>query len=379
MVYLFGGLAILWILISLFLFFTSRTIKNLSQLSISNVGCLPSVTIIIPVRNEGMTLEQALQTVIDLEYPFKEIVLINDRSTDNTGEIIAQFKARYSAITVINIDELPSGWLGKNNALYQGSLHSKTEWLLFTDADIHFQKKSLNKAITYCTENGLDHLSVFPDPSSSSVMLNSILETFKIMFDIKMQPWRVKDEKSKYAIGIGAFNLVKKSLYEQCGGHKSISLRPDDDLKLGALLKGSGGKADVLYGKGELKVEWYSSVMEFINGLMKNTFSTFDYKFYLVIPSVLMTLVVFVLPYVSLFYFNNPVIWCSGLIVLVSQALLILFGKGYSGKWWHVLMIPFAGMIMSYILTASALKVLFRGGIVWRATFYPLKELRNQV
>jgi hypothetical protein len=67
------------------------------------------------------------------------------------------------------------------------------------------------------------------------------------------------------------------------------------------------------------------------------------------------------------------------LVILVSQIVLMMFKKGIHGKWWHALLIPFAGAVMVYIVIVSTYKTLKQGGIFWRDSFYPLAELRKQV
>ncbi len=105
----------------------------------------PVVSIIVPARNEADSIEEALKSVLALDYPNKEIIVINDRSTDATGEILARLAQEYPELQLITIDRLPSGWLGKNHALQRGAVSASGELLLFTDADIIMQPSLLRR------------------------------------------------------------------------------------------------------------------------------------------------------------------------------------------------------------------------------------------
>jgi hypothetical protein len=192
-----------------------------------------------------------------------------------------------------------------------------------------------------------------------------------------LRPWDVPNPKSNASFGVGAFNLVKRSAYEKAGTHKRIALRPDDDLKLGACIKASGLKQEVMYGDKLLSLEWYTSVKEFVNGLMKNTFSTVNYSFLKMIAACISTLAVFVLPLPLLLLAGGTSERYLALVILAFQILLFVFKRGMRGVWWYALMIPVAGSIIIYVLLKSSIKTIRQGGIYWRDSFYSLEELKK--
>ena len=379
LLFLFGLTAfVFWLTLLLYLVYSRNRMFYLHNLPVSQTFEAPDVVIIIAVRNEEMHLAQALQSVINLQYSAYRILLINDRSTDKTPAILQSFKEQHPHITVTHITELPAGWLGKNHALYTGYQSSTEEWMLFTDADVVFEKDTLQKAMQYAVQKNLDHLTILPDVKSRSELLNSLLSTFLILLEIKQRPWDVHLQDSKASIGVGAFNLVRRSAYEKAGTHTAIALRPDDDLKLGQRIKTSGGKSDAVYGKQQIELEWYTSVKEFVNGLMKNTFSVFDYSLLkVVITGVMPLLILLVLPLPLLLILGGATERWMALCILIFQVLLFLIRGGMRTHGWYALMIPFAGALMMYILIRSAYLTLKQGGIYWRESFYPLSELRK--
>ncbi len=367
---------IYWAFLILYLIINGRKIRHLYSIEPS-ANKLPSVVIIVAVRNEEYALKEALTSVCNLEYANYKVLVVNDRSTDNTGKILGELKKEYSNLSVINIDTLPPGWLGKNHALYSGSISSNEEFLLFTDADVLFQNDVLNKAMHYCLKNNLDHLTILPGIIASSATLKSVIMTFVIMLTAVQRPWAAKIKTSKTSMGVGAFNLVKREVYERAGTHQAIAMRPDDDLKLAASIKAAGGKGDVLYGQDEIQVEWYSSVREFIDGLMKNIFSGFRYNVFLAAGGAIGTLLFFVLPLPVILLFGNNVGRVLAICIFVFQ--LILYGNmpGSNGKWWYAFLSIYAGIIMTYVIIKATIITLYNGGIYWRDTFYSLAELRK--
>jgi cellulose synthase/poly-beta-1,6-N-acetylglucosamine synthase-like glycosyltransferase len=303
--------------------------------------------------------------------------VINDRSTDGTGAILARMTAENRALQLVTIDELPPGWLGKNHALYQGYLLSQEDWILFTDADIKFAPLTLQKALSYAAQKDLDHLAVLPQINSRSALFRSVMATFGVMLELKLRPWDVSKRSSKASVGVGAFNLVKRSAYEKAGTHTVISLRPDDDLKLGERIKSAGLNQGVLYGDAEIWLEWYTGLGQFVQGLMKNTFSVANYNFFLALAMAMATFFIVVVPVPLLLVLGYP-FWLGGVLVMALQVVVMLTKRGIGGQWWYALMIPFAGLVMTYIIVKSALMTIRQGGIYWRDSFYPLSELKKQ-
>jgi hypothetical protein len=165
--------------------------------------------------------------------------------------------------------------------------------------------------------------------------------------------------------------------YRQAGGHQTIRLRPDDDLKLGKILKKSGARQELVLGTGLVQVEWYASVGELIHGLEKNAFAGADYRPGVVLAGVLVQLLMGVWPFAAVLVTAGG----SRLLCLAVAAILLLLGavgarrQGISP--WHALGFAPATLLFAFILLRTMLLNLWQGGIRWRGTFYPLKELRG--
>ena len=219
-------------------------IKNLSEQDSLPASQLPSVSIIFSALNEETTLEKALLSMLELDYPYLEIIAINDRSTDATPVILEKMQRQHANLHVFHIHQLPDGWLGKNHALQFASQQAKGDWLLFTDADVLMKKPTILKSVSYALENNLDHLTIFDTHRRKQFQLKILLLGSYIGYILATKPWRIRYTWSKKYLGHGAFNLVKKSSYLQCGAHHAIAMECLDDMKLGHLIKSHGFKED---------------------------------------------------------------------------------------------------------------------------------------
>lgn len=339
-------------------------------------GPLPRVSIVIPARNEERNLEEALRSILALDYDNLEIDVVDDRSTDRTGEILDRMAAAEPRLRVVHVRELPAGWLGKNHALWLGAEKATGELLLFTDADVVLEPSALRRAVGRMTTDSIDHLTASPGIDRPSLLFELFIGAFSLFFALFTRPWLAKDPKSPHHVGIGAFNLVRATAYRAVGGHRTIAMRPDDDLKLGKILKGAGFRQEFVFGLGALRVEWYASVRELVQGLMKNAFSGVDYRAGVIVTATLTQLLLFVWPFVAIFALPGPARWLNLASVGVLIALCWINAPLAGVRRWHGVGFPLATLLFLYILWRAMLLTLWNDGIDWRGTHYSLAELR---
>ncbi len=336
----------------------------------------PRVTVIIPARNEERNIEVALRSVLRQDYPNLEFIVINDRSTDSTEAILARMSQADRRLRVVELHELPPGWLGKNYALYCGAEQAGGELLLFTDADIVMHPSTVSAAVAYLTERRLDHLTLSPDITMPSILLGMMTAAFFILFSMFVRHWKARDSKSSRSVGIGAFNLVRASAYRAAGTHQAIAMRPDDDLKLGRLIKKNGFRQELLFGQGMISVEWYSSIRDLIHGLMKNSFASVNYSMVAVIAGTLTLFLMNVGPFLAVFFTQGIARILNCMASLFALALACGGARFHGYKWWYGMGYPFCILFFIGIIWKSALTALANNGIDWRGTHYSLAELK---
>ncbi len=355
----------------------NRLIRFLREVTPDLGAAPPAVSLVIAARNEQRNIREALLSVLSLDYPDYEVIVVNDRSEDDTGTILDALSESHSHLHVLTVRDLPPGWLGKNHALWLGSGKARGEFLLFTDADVVMAPSTLSRAVTFMEKHRIDHLAASPVPRMPGHFLNIFGAAFGLFFGMFVRPWKARDPKSSCHIGIGAFNLVRTRVYREVGGHRTIALRPDDDLKLGKIIKKGGFSQDIVHGKGLIAVEWYASVCEVIRGLEKNVFAGTDYRLSLVISGAVFHLVASIWPYVALLVTEGSTLLVYAATVMVISFIVIDGSRFHGYRAWYALGFPLAAALFTYIVLRSVSLNLIRGGITWRGTFYPLSELRQ--
>lgn len=342
-----------------------------------NTGPLPRLSIVVPARDEEGTVEEAMRTLLALDYPDLEIIAVDDRSTDRTGEILERQAGEEPRLRVIRVRDLPGGWLGKSHALNVGSGQAAGEWILFTDADVHFEPTCLSRAIRYAVEREIDHLVVTPEVIAHGFWERAFLGLFWTLFALRWKPSRVADPRSRHYIGVGSFNLVRAAAYRRAGGHAAMPMEVLDDVKLGKLLKRSGARPECVPGEGLVRVRWVHGVGAAVRGLTKNTFAAMHFNPILTMLAALGLLVVGVWPLLGIF--AGP-LWPRLLCGLTLGTMVWSVGQGVhvTGlRPYHAIAYPAATLVLVYILFRSMISAYARGGIVWRGTHYPLSELRK--
>jgi glycosyltransferase involved in cell wall biosynthesis len=353
-----------------------RRIERLADLP-SHEGAAPLVSLVVAARDEERNVESAARSLLAQTYPALEIIAVDDRSTDRTGAILDGLAAGQPRLRVVHVAELPPGWLGKNYALSLGAAAARGEWLLFADADVVMAPDAVSRAVAYAERRGVDHLTILPDTLMPGLLLKGFVCVGIVIFGLALRPWKARDPKSRHFVGVGAFNLIRVRAYTRAGGHEPIRLRPDDDIKLGKILKRSGARQDALAGIGMVSVEWYRTIGETIDGLMKNSFSVVQYNPWLMLAGVAGYLILGWGPLAALALGAGPVRLFGGMAVAV-QLLVHLFVAHQAGLPKRaVLLFPVVYSLFAWIVLRALVLNLHQGGIVWRGTFYPLEELRK--
>jgi glycosyltransferase involved in cell wall biosynthesis len=336
----------------------------------------PKVSVIVAARNEARKIETALRSIFAQDYPNLEFIVVDDRSTDETGAILDSLANKDARVRVVHITDLPKGWLGKNHAQHFGAARAKGELILFTDADVVMERSVIGRAVAYLQGKQIDHLAITPNLQMPGLLLGMFGGAFALFFGLYAKPWKARDPKSPRHIGIGAFNLVRAEAYRAIGGHQAISMRPDDDMKLGKLLKKHGFHQDLVLSNGLMTVEWYSSLGELIHGLEKNSFAGVEYSLATVVIFSIAQLAVFIWPLVALILTHGATWWLNLAIVGSLVVLYMDNAHCYRAKRWHCVGFPVTALLFQYIIWRATLKTLINDGIDWRGTHYSLSELK---
>lgn len=337
----------------------------------------PSLTVIVPARNEAADIAGCLQSLLQQDYPHLQIIAVDDRSNDATGSIMEALAAEHPAkLRVLHITELPAGWLGKPHAMAFAARHAASDYLLFTDADIFFRADAIRRSLAQAITTNADHFVTFPTPTIGSSGEGMLLGFLQVLGLWITRPWRVDDpQATRDFVGIGAFCLLRTSAYMQLGGFDAFRMEILEDLTLGRCIKLAGLRQRVAVSSGLVKVHWASGAMGVVGVMTKNLFALFRFHISLVLIACAWLALFYIVPVAFLAW---PSTCIPGVIVIMAIALLYRFTGRLSGiSAWYAAFFPVSGALFIYSLLRSMFITLKEGGVTWRGTFYPLAELRK--
>jgi cellulose synthase/poly-beta-1,6-N-acetylglucosamine synthase-like glycosyltransferase len=350
-----------------------RAMLRIERLSAPPPVRWPRVSLVMPACNEERTLESALRSKLGNTYPELEMVLVDDRSTDATGAIADQFARTESRLQVVHVEHLPEGWLGKVHALQRGLERASGEWVLFSDADVHLAPGVLEKIIAHAEHEGLGHVTVLPEITCSGFALQMTLVSLFRLVCVRSRMWAVSDPDSSATMGIGAFNLVRRSALERTPGLEWLKMEIADDVMFGTMLKRSGARQAVLNGRNSVSLEFYPSLGAFTQAMEKSgaSFPLFP----LILSNLL--LVVFECGFLAGVFSGRPALvllgggtWALGAVTTWAFSVWAGFSR------WPA-PLAFLGVLpTSWVSVRSAVLALMRGGVFWRGTFYPTSVVR---
>jgi hypothetical protein len=376
---LFGLIAFFWIFYGLRVAYGAMRLPWLKDFPPDGDRECPRISLIFAARDEEDKLPTALATLAALDYSNIEIIAVDDRSQDSTGIILDEFARDHRQLRVVHVKELPAGWLGKPHALQRGYEESTGEWLVFTDADVRFAPDALRRAVSLVKQRAVDHLTLFGDVEMRGFWETTSLTFFGMAFHLATDPYRVGNPHSRAYVGVGAFQMLKRTAYEAAGTHRRLAMEVVDDMKLGKIVKQASFRSCAGIAQDRVVVRWHAGLENIVRGVTKNFFAAASYNLALVILSAAGLLLTNVAPFIAVLLTHG---WVR---ILAATAVLIAVGfhAGVSIVMrvspFYALTHPVGAVLFCYMLLRSTVVTLWRGGVVWRGTFYPLDELKRDV
>lgn len=367
--------ALLWLLYSLAALRDLSAIKPLPALGSAGDSATPSVSVVVPTRDEGPRLEETLRHFLNQQQIELELIVVDDRSVDDTRALLQRLSREDNRLRPLFVDALPDGWLGKTHACHLGAELARGDWILFADADTAVKTDVVRRAVDTANRDGVEHLTLFPDEEKSTVFGHAAIIPFGMLM-LGHAARANRDHRFGF-FGVGAFNLLQRKVYDGFGGHTPLRYEVVDDMKLGMLVRRAGFRTRVYRAHDAVTVRWADSARSMVQALLKNSFAMADYS----------------IPLNVLLILGCGSLWLAGLLGWIHgspagysataaflssllPATLISVGMGWGLR--PVLLSPFLIGVLLWAMTFSMWQTLRDGGVRWRDTLYPLERLRSE-
>ncbi len=349
---------------------------------------LPLISVIVPARNEARNIRRCAGALLAQDYPHFELIVVDDRSSDGTGALLAALQAGAGGrLRVVQGAELPPGWAGKPHALHQGVGQARGEWLCFVDADTFAAPALLSAARRAAREQGADMLSLLTGQELESFWERAVLPLVFTALSFGFPARRVNDPARPEAIANGQFILIRREAYEAVGGHQAVRDRIAEDLALAQRVKGGGFRLIVADGRELARTRMYTSLAEIWEGWTKNIFIGMQGRLGLLLFGVL----------VGLFGALGLPAWLVGAALWLPAALRAGSGAAWVpalvllqalGLWAYLLWqraraaqafglsplyaftFPAGALLFTAMMLASAGMVLSGRGVTWKGRRY---------
>lgn len=342
----------------------------------------PNLSVIVPARDEEQAIEACLRSLLASTGVRLQIIAVDDRSADRTGERMDAIAGEASTannphqVKVIHITELPTGWLGKPYAMAAGAQRATAPWLLFADGDVVFAPRAVELALREAGSLKADHMVLVPTLILNSIGERAVLAAMQALAIWMVRLWKVSDPRARDYMGAGGFNMIRRDVYDRVGGFAALRMEIIEDVHLGRLVKRAGFAQRIILGPDLVKVRWIDGALAVVQLVEKNGFAVTRFRTGVHLVACLSFLVDAILPIVAIAHGGWAMV--GGIATYLGIFLAYHASRRVTRvSAWHAVLFAPAVLVVAYGFLRSMILALVRGGVVWRGTLYPLRELRR--
>jgi chlorobactene glucosyltransferase len=344
----------------------------------------PLISVCVPARNEERNIRKCVEAILKQDYPNFEVIVLDDRSTDVTLEILRQIAAQNDKLKIISGSDLPKGWAGKPHALHQASAVARGEWLCFIDADTFLAPETLSACYAKALGTQADMFTIMTFQILGSFWEKVVMPLVMTALSVGFSPRKVNDPDRKDAIANGQFILIKRSVYDAIGGHASVKDNIVEDKAISEQVKWNGYRLIVADGMKVARTRMYTSLPEMWEGWTKNIYLGLRDQPGLValgvfgaFLAVMASLFLPIWPLLGLLWYFNGGGWMA--IAVISEALLLWaylihvrarVARNMEISPWYALTTPLGAGVFGAMMFTSAWKVVTRKGVTWKGRVY---------
>lgn len=343
----------------------------------------PKVTILVPAKDEEANIAECLKTLQAQDYPDFEIVVIDDRSTDRTAEIVQRLADQDPRIHLVRIAELPPGWFGKARAMHVGAQSAAGRWLLFVDADCRQAPGSVRAAMAYTLARGGDMLSLWPLLEMHGFAENLVQPLCGSILGLWFRPQLVNDPRRQAAFANGQFVLVRRETYQAVGGHQAVRDKLVEDIWFARAVKGSGARLLNAVGFDMFSTRMYDRLGAVWRGWSR-IFSNAFRSPWTIVAAMMLVLLMSGSPFVLTAVAGtmaaqagwtdtslNVLAALGAAQIVVMMIALVRYCRTIRARPAYLVLYPLSVLIVEGILLSALLAALGLKRVQWRGTTYP--------
>jgi glycosyltransferase involved in cell wall biosynthesis len=386
-----AGIAGIWIYLLAYMGKSFRHAPKLESFDRASASKFPKVSVILPARNEERYIARCLDSLLAQDYPNFEVVVINDSSTDGTGEIMQQYAARDSGIVYMSAPPKPEGWAGKNWACYEGYLRAKGELLMFTDADTEHSSVAMSLAVGHLVSQNLDALTAVPHLICNDFWTKVTLPALATFLHTRFSPLRVNDPDNKTGYFFGSFFVITRAAYEAVGTHKGVRQELVEDGALGGKVKEGGFLLKMVRGEHYIDAVWARDLYTMWHGLRRLMIPLYyqnkSRAFLMMIAVFFILFAPFAtLPYSILAAGLTGNLSAEMLLAIQLAAVALAFATtavqcslGVFESPAYALASPLSGAIVSFSFMSAIVDADKKGAVNWRDREYTVSENQHPI
>lgn len=307
----------------------------------------PRISVLIPARNEEISIRTCVGSLLDQDYPEYEILVLDDQSEDATAQILASMRS--PRLTVRTGGPKPDGWLGKPNACRQLSEAATGDILLFADADTWFSKDALSRLARAFETTEADMVTVWPMQQLGGFWervvvpmvyysLFTLLPARYVMSDPRWMPRSLRPRfRPMFAAACGQFIAMRRGMYEAIGGHGRVREAIVEDVALAKAVKQTGGTVWMAHGSQSVGCRMYRSHSELWNGFRKNFLAGFGHNIPVFVAAAVLHLAAYVAPFLMLPWYPRLAAFVILIPILIRFVLARWYGWPTAYATTHVL------------------------------------------
>lgn len=364
--------AIIWILLFIQGLINGWLVRSLNRIDAPTPDHWPRVSFVVPARNEERSIHRAVSSFCNQDYPDFEVIVVNDRSTDDTGRILSELQDKFENLIVVEGIEPSEGWLGKPNALRQGEACASGEWILMADADSVHDPQVLRRAVAFGIQEDVGMVTIRPRLVTQGVLEAVLMSAINFGFFVAMPMFLVRHSKSAmFATGSPVFNLIRRDALKGCGGFACIKHAVVDDVEIGFRVKHAGFGLAVAFSGNLINHRMYSGARETVRGFQKTTYPAIKRVPWVLGLYYIVAMIISFLPYYGFAiglvhgYMSVPAV----ISLTMMHAVFAWIAWRYEEPWYIIFFNPLREIGWLWIYTRSCF-IYMRKGLIWRGRAY---------